>query len=101
MKKLALLFAGAVMAGSGAAALADATLTVPGVGSAEVNGPGYILVLDGSSDNPVADGYIGISQTPDLVCGNSGGPFNDDGTNSDTYGAAGCDPASLVPPPPA
>ncbi|HVE94762.1 MAG TPA: hypothetical protein VNB24_07550 [Acidimicrobiales bacterium] len=101
MKKLALLFVGAVIAGSGTAALADATLTVPGVGSAEVNGAGYIIVLDGSSDNPVADGYIGVSHTPELVCGASGGPFNDDGTNSDAYGAIGCDPTSLAPAPPA
>lgn len=99
MKKLALLFVGAVIAGSGTAAFGAATLTVPGVGSADAASAGYTVVLDGASGFP-ADGYIGIDAAGGLVCGADGGPFNDDGSESDEYGTAGCDPTSLAPAPP-
>ena len=100
MKKLALFFAGALIAGSGTAAFGNALLTVPDVGSADAGSAGYTLVLDGASTF-AADGYIGIDAAGNLVCGADGGPFNDDGSESDQYGAEGCDPTSLAPAPPA
>lgn len=99
MKKLALLFAGAMVLGSGGAALAQATLTVPGLGSADAGSAAYILMLDGSSDNPVADGYIGADAGGNLQCGPTGGPFNDDGSDNGDYVANGCDPTTLIPAP--
>lgn len=99
MKKLALLFAGAMIAGSGTAAFGNAVLTVPGVGSADAGSAGYTVVVDGASGFAL-DGYLGIDAAGGLVCGAEGGPFNDDGSESDEYGTAGCDPTTLVPAPP-
>lgn len=98
MKKLALLFAGAMIVGTAGAAVAASDLNTP-AGNAAVGSNGYIVMLDGNSANPdPLDGYVGVDDEGGLQCGAQGGPFNDDGSNNALHVDNGCNPEAPAPP---
>lgn len=85
MKKLAaLLFAGAAVLGSASVATAD-PIVIPGVGYAQVNEGGYVLLAEGNDNNGLGplSGFISVT-TGGKACADDHGNAGPNGSSSPT-----------------
>jgi len=105
-KRLALVLAGAAAMGglSIVAANANALVNTP-VGNANVDPASHdTVVLDGNSDNPdPLDGYLIVhADTMSISCSDQGGPYNNDGSEDESWnqGVGNDDPGTCNPPAP-
>ncbi len=74
-KRIALLAGMAMMVAGGVVSTGHADPVQTPLGSASVNEGGYILVLDGTADNPdPLDGYISVDQNGKACASDEGTP---------------------------